>query len=149
MPLLEGRKLICPHEKVKPDLRILRLHCLQRIDGEGGARALQLTLVNHHLCLVPEGQLCHRQAMLRSAQRTRLVPRLPGRNDVQVVEFKLVDGRPGQRDVRMMRRVERTTKYANAVFVRRSGSRVQTHSRLTRNSLYRRSSAEPASTGRW
>ena len=149
VPLLEGGELVSPHEKVEPGLRILRLQRLQRVYGEGGACALQFALVNHHLRLVRKGQSRHRQTMLRGTQCSRLVPGLPGRNDVQTVEFELLDGCIGQRHVRMMRRVERTAKYANALLVGRSSRFAQTHSRFTRNSLYKRSSCEPASTGRW
>ena len=86
--------------------------------------------------------------MLCSAQRTRLVPGLSGRNNVQAVEFKLLDGRSGERNVCMMRGVESAAEYADTVLLSGLDSPVQTHSRLTRNSLYKRSSAEPASTWR-
>lgn len=104
--------------------------------------------------------------MLRSSQHPRLVPGLPGRNEVQAVEIKLRQRGACKRPMRLVRRIERAAEDADPLFstgrvnvwsrrtIRRSDLPaqhlfVQTQSRLTKNSLYKRSSADPGSTGRW
>jgi hypothetical protein len=52
-----------------------------------------------------------------------------------------------QRDVRVVRRIKRAAKHANALSPWRLCG-AQTQSRLTRNSWYSRSSVDPASTWR-
>lgn len=83
--------------------------------------------------------------MTGRAQCPRLVPGLPGRNDIKAVQSELRQRRLRQRHVRIVGRVKCTAKHANAL-----GSwgwwRIQTQSRLIKNSLYKRSSGEPAST---
>ncbi len=91
---------------------------------------------------------------------------MTGRKHLQFVKLKLRQRSLGERDMRHMRRIKSATKYANSPFStgrfrcqrcraighsnRTERSLLsQTQARGTRNSVYRRSSADPASTGRW
>ena len=71
------------------------------------------------------------------------MPSTAGWNDVQRIKLKSAQGDLRQRNVRIVRRVKSAAKNAN--LARRFS---QTQSRLGKNCVVKRSSCEPASTGR-
>ena len=150
VPLPERCELICTHDKIELRPRIFDLQCLQRVYCEGRSCTSQFTVVDQGVRNPFKRQPGHGQSMRCIAQGSGLVPCVPGGNNVQYVQRKIIQCNAGQSDVSIVRRIKRTAKNTDAFWCRtgQCRSQTQTQSRLTKNSLYKRSSCDPASTGR-
>ena len=114
VPSGKGGPLVGAHEQKKLGLRLLGAQGQHGVDGVAGPAPMQLALVDEHTGQVGEGQLDHGQPIGRWAQRPALVPGLPGRDDAQLVEFELRQGRTRERHMRLVRRIEGPAKQPDA-----------------------------------
>lgn len=147
MPAFQCRKLVSANDQVELAARIFDLQGLQRINSEARPCAFELPIIDQDPLQRAKRQPRHGQAVFGRAKGPGLVPGLPGGDDVQGIELQLRHCRTGQRNVGLVRRVKRTTEHADSSGA--GGDFAQSQSRRIKNSLCRRSSAEPASVGRW
>ena len=112
MPGFEGIRLVCANEQVQISLGLLGLELLQGVKGVGGAFSVNLTRVHQCLRHIGKSQTCHGQSVWRWCERACLVPGVARGDDAQLVQVELLNRVFGQRDVRNMWRVKRTTKDA-------------------------------------
>lgn len=147
MPAFQCRKLVSANDQVELTARIFDLQGLQRINREAWPGAFELPFIDQDPLDRAKRQSRHGQAVFGRAQGPGLVPGLPGGNNVQGIELQLRHGRNSQRHVGLVRRVKRTTEHTDSSGA--GGNFAQSQSRRIKNSLCRRSSAEPASVGRW
>jgi hypothetical protein len=118
----------------------------QRVDGVARALAPKLARVEHEAGLAGHEQTQHGLA-LRGAgmEAARLLPRLAGRQQVQLVQPQRIARDTGQRQVREVRRVEAAAIDADAARGRGVHQFSSAQSRGRRNSVYRRASGVPGS----
>ena len=134
VPLLKSSKLVRAYEQIKLAARIFVLKRLQRVNGVGWPRALHFTVVHDRTFELAEGQPSHRQPVLRGAERPGFVPGMAGRDDMQRNQVELLDCRPGQCDMGIVRRIKCATEDSNPPGFGYCPS-PQSQSRLTKKSL--------------
>jgi len=110
VPMREGRQLVATDDQKERGVRLFGLQRFNCVDGVAVPFALDFTIVNADAVKPAEGQLRHFQPMLGGAQGPVFVPGEAGRDDFEFVQLQLVDGRLGQRQMRVVRRVEGATK---------------------------------------
>lgn len=139
MPPRESHQLVATDEQKEHGIRLFGLQHFQCVNGVARPRPLDFTLIDADAVQPTEGQLRQLQPMFSGAQRPVFVPCKTGWNDFELVQLQLLNGRLGQCQMRVVRRVKGTAKNTDTL---------QTQSLRTRKSRVKAASGDSGGSSR-
>src|SRR5690606_24622279 len=93
------------------------------IDGVGGAVPFQLDWIHGKPGIAGDGKFDHAPSMGARRTQWRTLPGIAGRDELDLVQLKLAQCRAGQRQVRLVHRVEAAAEQADALHTQSRGWR--------------------------